>query len=277
MGGFFGVGAAPASPWFRSLGDQTYVGSNNATTNIFGSATPHTNGSWAQIISSTSGETTLLSVFVTGIGVNARDSSTLLSIGVGASGSESSIISGIAVGSSNVIDGQRPGLYFFLPVKIASGSRISARVQSLFPTQQVQITIFAYNFGASSFLTTSSDVIGTNTATSKGTQLGASNAWTEIISSTTKDYSALTLIPSLASTNIVSNINASMEIGIGASGSEVVIGKIEFFVITNEFIAMRINQFNLIGREIPAGTRIAVRQSSSLTDIYACVVGAPKV
>lgn len=275
--GFFGVGAALASPWFSSLGDQTYVGSNNTLTTLTASATPHTNGSWTQIISSTSGETTLLSVVVAGIGVNARDSSTLLSIGVGASGSESSIISGIAVGSAALIDAARPSVYFFLPVKIASGSRISARIQSVFSSQTAQIGIYAYNFGASSFLTTSLDVIGTDTATSKGTQLSASNAWTEIISSTTKAYSALTLVPSLASTSITSNVNSSMEIGIGASGSEVVIGKIESSITTSESISMRNIQFNLIGKEIPSGTRIAVRQSSSLTEIYACVVGAQKV
>lgn len=274
--GFFGT-QSQSSPWFSSLTNQTYVASNSGTQLLVASSTPNTNGLWTQIISSTSDEATLLAVYISAIGINSQDSSTLLSIGVGASGSEASIISGIAVGGANVIDGPRPGVYFFIPVKIPSGSRISGRIQGIRASQNANITIYAYNFGFSSFLTTSSDVIGTDASTSKGTLLSANNSWTEIISSTTKSYSAIALIPSLSSGNISSTTNFTMEIATGGSGSEVIIGKIDLSIVSNDFIAMRFNQFNLIGKEIPAGSRISVRQSSSSTEIYACIIGSPKV
>lgn len=275
MGFFGGQAQAAATPWFSDA-NQELVG-NNVGTTLTASSTPHTKGAWTQLIASTTEETTLLAVGMTTVAITNTDTATLLDIGVGASGSESAIVSNIAVGSANAGATGADGLYFFIPIKIASGSRISARIQSVVASRSGVVTVFAYKFSSSSLIPTSADVIGTSTATSEGTTLSASNAWTQIISATSQDYSAIILLPSLSDAAVASSLNFTMDVGIGASGSEVVIGTSVGRVFSTEGIAIRTVQYNLIGREIASGTRIAVRQSTALTTLDACIIGIPKV
>ena len=172
-------------PWFAEFGPL--IDSNSVGTVVTADSTPHTKGSWTQLVASTSAEINCLVVTIVAVALNATDTASLLDIGVGASGSESAVAENIAVGGAGVSIPAAHSIHFVLPVKIAAGSRIAARLQSLVGSRSGTVTVNGYNFGATQAIPTTLDVLGTNTATSEGTALAASNTWTQIVSSTAKD------------------------------------------------------------------------------------------
>jgi hypothetical protein len=251
--------------WFEDGAYQIIDTSSLVT--ITANTSAHTKGSWTELIASSSGNASFIQVIVQGVSTSGTNTATLIDLATGASGSETAFASDIAIGGAapSATGGTTritAGIVFGFPIKIASGTRVSARIQSVVTggkTAACEITLI--DAGDYATAPTSVDVIGTSTANSQGTSFsGASGTWVEATSSTSQAYRAIAYVGSVHNANIVS-FAAISSIGIGASGSEVVIGDTRYVVGTLETIST-LYPFNLVfGRAIPSGSRLAVKHN----------------
>ena len=256
--------------WFersaRVLGSS---GQSTATANT----AAHTKGAWQQVIASTAAQGSWLHVNCSGFSTNATNTASLLDIAIGASGSEVAIISNVAVGGAG-------GVYFTFPVQIPSGSRLSARIQSVVTGGKTgTITMWVVDAGDYSLSPASVDVIGTSTATSQGTSFtGASGTWVEATASTSRRYRAISFVISTHDSDIATITSSLMEIGVGAAGSEVAFASQRFSSSAGEFIG-NAQPFPIDphGRDIPAGSRLAVKHAitANPSKYGFCLIGIP--
>jgi hypothetical protein len=251
------LGATPLfrnEDWFED-GAQQVVTPRGLSVNTTASASAHTKGAWSQLISSTNSDASAIWLFVNNA-TSATDTAALLDVGTGASGSETSVISNIAIGSANQ-------WRVLLPLKIPSGTRIAARVQSVVSSRVASIGVQPINVGDYATAPTSLDVIGSDTATSKGTSFsGASGTWVQGIASTSQAYRGVALIVSGHDANFGNQSGVLFTVGVGASGSEVEFGDMYLGLINNETISTELGTgTQLFGRSIPAGSRLAVKHT----------------
>jgi hypothetical protein len=252
--GFFG--GVTNADWFENASPNII---NSGSASPTGSATINTKGSWSQIISSSSGNTSFIFISLNNVGNAATNTATLLDIGTGASGSETAIIGDVAIGAS----GSSGGITntFGVPFKIPSGTRVSARIQSVVASKTSTISAFVMDLGGYDTAPTSVDVIGADTANSKGISFsGASGSWTEAIASTSRNYRAVCCVLSSHNSDIAT-LTISWDVGIGASGSEVVFGNGRTSTSSAELLSNATPYNYLFGRKIPAGSRLAVRHN----------------
>jgi len=256
--GFFG-GVTSALDWFEDA-SPNIISSGTAIT-VTANLLANTKGSWTQLIASSSGNTSLIVVSAAGVGATGTNSATLLDIGTGASGSETTIIADVAVGASGTA-GQGVNNAFGIPFKIPSGTRISARIQSVVAGGKTAgISAFIMDLGNYDTAPTSVDVIGADTANSKGISFsGASGSWVEAIASTSRDYRAVCCVLSAHNSDLA-GITITWDVGIGASGSEVAFGNGRSSTNTLETLSNATPYNSLFGRKIPAGSRLAVRHN----------------
>jgi hypothetical protein len=253
------LGATPLfrdEAWFEGNRPPRIVlrTANASLVTLAASATPHTKGSWSQLVASTSANASVIGFRVSGVNTAATNTATLLDIGTGASGSESVILSNIAVG------GNANPSYFVAPFKIASGTRLAARVQSAVGSKSVGLITFLFDGGDYATAPTSVDVIGASTANSQGTSFsGASGTWVEGVASTSQAYRGVVLVLSAHDSDTANLVNANFEIGVGASGSEVAFGDINHTFNNSEQSISELPFHSLFGRKIPAASRLAVK------------------
>jgi hypothetical protein len=215
-------------------------------------------------------------VLVTLVAANGTNTATLLDIGTGASGSETAVASNIAVGNAAAATGVF-GTFFAFPCKIPSGTRLSARIQSVVASKNSNVQLFTISAGDYATTPTTVDAIGADTANSKGTSMsGSSGTWTEIIASTTQAYRAVAFVAS-AHSNDTAQINVNFDIGTGSSGSETIIGSARNVYTSTEISATLAPATCLFGANLPAGTRLAVRHNiASNPDRYGVtLIGIP--
>lgn len=267
-------------PWFYSLGGLELLHTNNLDTSanavtVTSSATIHTKGSWAELVASTAGESGLLTLHFSGVGTSATETSMLVDVGVGASGSESIIAENIAVGGASAAAN---GILVCLPVRIASGSRIACRIQALIASDTVAVRYGVYKTTAMQVLPSTVDVIGTDTATSRGTAMsGVSGTWVQATASTSRRYRAVYLVPSIVGTNL-NTTRIIYDVGFGASGSEVKLGTTAVQAVSTEDVRTYPHLINLpIACDVPAGSRLAVRHdlATGPSGYSVCLVGIP--
>jgi hypothetical protein len=274
------LGATPLfrnTAWFEDYNGVTVPNFSNGGIAVAGSPA-HTKCSWLQLFSSTSADCNLLDIFLQGLSAVATDCATVLDIGIGASGSETVVAGDIAVGGIGTFS-------LRLPISIPSGTRIAARIAGVRGSSQgcSLNTAGIYNVASSASLIPSSvDVLGVDTATSTGTAMsGASGTWVEIVASTSQDYIALSIIPSLTDTDTPNIAEHRLTVGVGAAGSEVEIGELLCNVTSNESINNRpaTAPINMFGREIPAGSRLAIKHNiaANPSKYDACIIAVPKV
>jgi hypothetical protein len=249
-----------ATPLFR---DQAWYENYSPIINdvtggitVTANSSAHTKGAWAQLIASTSADNSFAVVVVNGVAASATNTATLLDFALGASGSETAFISNIAVGGgSNLVSG--------FPIKIPSGSRLSARIQSVVTGgKTASVTTFLYNAGSYSTAPTALDVIGADTANSKGTSFsGSSGTWVEATSSTSQAYRAVAAVVSIHDADIANANNLLYTIGVGAAGNEVEFGTLRASVTNAEAASTSEPRPLVFGRVIPAGSRLAVKHA----------------
>ena len=253
-----------ATPLFRATSffedDVATLVNAGAATTVTANSSAHTKGSWAQLIASSSANASLLVVGANVFG-NATDTSALLDIGTGASGSESVLVGDIAIGGHATVNAN-VSAYFGIPIKIASGTRIAARFQSIVTGgRTISMRAYLIDMGDYAIAPTSVDVSGTDPATSTGTLMsGASGTWVQITASTSRAYRAVVVVPSLA-TNDAPNATLEYTLGTGAAGSEVAIGQIEADSSVSELLGIRPTLSPLIAKNIPSGTRLAIKHN----------------
>lgn len=273
------LGATPLfrnTAWFQD--DSPTRGSASSAVTVTASASAHTKGSWSPIIASTSTDVDYMIVSVRGVGVGGSASGTLLDIGKGAAGSETSIAENVAVGSNGGASTTN-NVSFGIAANIPSGTRIAARIQSVVTGGKTAVVeIYTFNFGGASLVPSTVDVLGTDTATSRGTAIAANNTWTPITASTSQAYIGLAFVPS-ASNSVMATLAGVFEVGVGSSGNEQTVGFFDYDSTTSEFILNRApndSAFWIFGRDIPAGSRLAIRQDQNTTTLDGCIIGIPK-
>jgi hypothetical protein len=261
-------------PWYRRS-RVGYIGTVPNQINATYAATAHAKGAWAQIVASTA-ENVSLVILSAQVSAAATDTSTLIDIGVGAAGAETVVVPDVAIGGWNTHQ-------VAIPLAIASGTRVAIRVQGT-RTSPAAATIVLHLMSSDEFQATptSVDIIGVNTGTSAGTAMsGASASWVQMTPATAKDYQAVLILPSTSSTDTAA-IAVLYELGIGASGSETVLGAQAASYNTAEAIApagARTAFMPPVGGPIPAGSRLAIRHSIATNpDRYnVCLIGIPYV
>jgi hypothetical protein len=269
------------APWpfvFDGLTLGNATANADGTSNLTTGVTTHTKTAWTQLFASTAARAGLMSINIQQQNVSAANNSTLIDIATGAAGSETAILSDLAVGGATSAGGAYTGISFFVPVRIAAGTRVSARAQTAVASRNVTVHMALYNLRSALTLPTSLDVIGTSTATSAGTAMsGASGTWVQITASTSQLYRAILLIPSVGSTS-VTTVSTDMDIGVGAAGSEVVIGTVPMRFTSAEQAGNPIESPYLpMAYQIPAGSRLAVRHrlASNPGGAAVCLIGVP--
>jgi hypothetical protein len=229
--------------------------------------TSHVKGAWVELIASTAAEANLIFVQVYNVSVSGQATGTLLDLGVGATGSESVVAGNIAVGSATIASSQLT--MFPLRINVPSGSRIAARIQGVRSLQTATIVVTTLTGDPAP---SSVEVLGTDTATSRGTLCNTST-FTEIVGSSNA-YREIVIINSM-SANTVSNDAGISELAIGASGSELSVCKVPTQRSSVETIGMQIGTPYVVqvGPAVPAGTRLSAKSGVGSTDV--CVIGVP--
>lgn len=77
----------------------------------------------------------------------------------------------------------------------------------------------------------------------------------------------------------MSNLTGVFEVGVGSSGSEQTVGFFDYDTSTSETIVNRgpaDSAFWIFGRDIPAGSRLSIRQDQNTTLLDGCIIGIPK-
>ena len=264
-------------PWFSTLTNFRPI-TPVYTATPTASATPHTKGAWSQLTASTSADAGLLLIRAEAVATTATETSMLLDVGIGAAGSETPIMENLAIGGASSASGLALGVIMPLPVRIASGSRLSCRIQALIGSDTVNVSATPFALNARQMLPTTVDVIGTSTTTSRGTAFsGSFGTWTEITASTSQRYRAILLSPSVIGTDIVS-FTRDLEIAVGAVGSEVEIGRVYVDYRNTESVFHAATFFYApIACDIPAGSRLSVKTPVTANpDRYGvCLIGVP--
>jgi hypothetical protein len=270
-----------ATPLFKDVAwyEDNYTAVNDSgEVTVTANSSAHTKGAWSELIASTSANASLLVLNVTEISASGVSTETLIDIGVGGSGSESAVIPNVAVGGALTSNTVQAGIIVAIPIKLASGSRISARIQSVVTGGKTAVVqAFLYSVGDYNDAPTSVDVIGGNTATSRGIEFsGGTGTWVQATASTSRAYRAVAYVPSLHTTTGAS-FTRDFDIGVGASGSEQEFGKTFVTYNTAEFVQSAPPNLTLFGRNIPAGSRLAARHYiNSNSDRYGfTLIGIP--
>lgn len=255
--------------------------------------TAHTNSAWVEIVGSASAAKALtLSI---GCSVNAANTSTLIEIAKGSAGSEATILAKTPVGSwsSTSAAADRNGL--FIPVQIADGDRISARIQGARTSGSVNIYSPITIENTRTTTATALDVIGADLATSRGVALSDTpDVYVEVIGSAEATYNALIPIVSAGNASLLARTSL-VTIATGAAGSEVDLFQAGVQTTTTEvvyfnglrtltpndvtfFAAGTSTPTNYGGNNIqpvfiPQGTRIAAKISSGTARSDIAIIG----
>jgi hypothetical protein len=257
------LGATPLfrnEDWFAESYDLI---NESSVVTVTANSSAHTKGAWSQIIASASANASLLILLVKDIQTSTANTATLLDLATGASGSETAFASNIAVGGA--VTSTTDGIVFAIPIKIANGTRLSARIQSVVTGgKTASVQAYLFNVGDFSTAPTSVDVIGGNTANSEGISCsGSSGTWVEAIASTSQAYRAVALVPSTHNASVGFANIVQYDVGVGAAGNEVDFGLVKFVTTTQESVRSTPPYLSLFGANIPAGSRLAVRHNTT--------------
>jgi hypothetical protein len=243
------------------------VTASTTLTTVTAHATAHTKGSYTELLAATGFDTSGLMLRLGGApSASGVDSSTLLDIAVGAAGSEVVLVANIPLGG--YISGDRYA--WVLPVRVPAATRIAARTQSAVTSQAITLQVVPFGGG---FLGPEgyarATTYGSDTATSSAVQpttagtLHTKGAWTQVNASIVNPMRALTVCVAAPVTNSATTAAGLLDIGVGASGSEIVIvPNVNFSISSAEQcqyvpITVPVNQ--------PAGVRVACRYQSAST------------
>lgn len=202
--------------------------------------------------------------------ITATTLNAYIDIGIGPdSGNVTTIIE--KLGASQA---QGLGVLYWMPIRFPPDTPIWARHQNTSASAKagVQISFQGGNMNPGQFPSFSGMVaIGAVTASTTGTSItpngaAAEGAWAQIIASTTDDYGGLMASPLFnVDTTLTSGLITTIDIGIGGSGSEKVVGE----NVTRQILWSSAEQKDAVCFPtfcgVPAGSRLVARASGSTT------------
>lgn len=222
-------------------------------------------GVYAQLIASTLFDSHVLTISAEQVGANVRDN--LLDIAVGAAASEQDIVSNL------LFSGRIPTDTVVIPLYVAAGSRVSARIQS---TQVSEVLDVAVHLFGKTLMNSSplhrETTYGAATGDTGGTGVdpgGVANtkgAYAQLTASSTNNCRELLLAFGSRSNSGAVDSSFLVDIAVGAATSEQII-------IADIMLRQGANRdeilphfFGSVPVNIPAGTRIAARAQSDIID-----------
>lgn len=264
-------GSVLSIAWYQGQSQDAVVKSGSSVRQTYtatASATPHTVGSYTEIVSALSQD--IAGIFVqitTATSVSATDSSSLINIAIGGAGSEVVVVPNIGIGYKATAN--LTGL--FIPIKISKGTRVAFNAQSVIGSKTIACRfIFVYSRRKVIASPTQIDTYGADTLTSAGVTIsnpGAGNtkgSYTEITASTDRPYQGLFISIQGAQSTAISSGSALVDVAIGPGGNEInIIEDLHCVTTTGESIDPITP--STIMRHIPAGTRISARYQRSTT------------
>src|SRR6185437_3003572 len=237
---------------------------------VTSSASANTVGAYSELITSTPRDSTWMIVQIQNSGAATSGIITSTNISFGASGSEVNVVNNLRMqtDSNSSLPGQA-SCYMF-PLVVPAGTRIAANMQSnaaAASTTRMTVQLFDDAFGS---ITGGGaiDTYGFNSATSGGVVVdpgstgNTKGAWSRVTASLTNDLAGFFLGFDYGSGSTGSfQYYWTMDVGVGASGSEVVV--LPDFQIYGKSITntKSISPPNTpyFPIQIPAGTRVALR------------------
>jgi len=229
-------------------------------------------GAWTELIAATTAETHFVDLAVFNFFIAGSTCPALLDLGVGAGGAEVAVVSSVAVGGAHNVG---PGIMYRLPVAIQKGARVSCRITSANASLPASATVTAvcHQSGNSGRSPSRLVPMGATVASSSGVTISTSNTWTEITASAPESFAALIFTRHTADGSMLASFE-TWEIGVGASGSEVTVGRHVQKGTTSE--SWSDTGVLIVHRHVPAGSRISVRTSNATaTNIGVVILGVP--
>lgn len=246
------------------------VGPTASEAVLTASASANTKGSYTEIIASLGFTCNAAIATTTFQGASAAGRQLLIDIATGAGGAETVVVPNLISDSNLTATSHAPGTYF-LPLSVTSGTRIAARNQANTTgsqTTQIALTLIAAGGvdGITPFVN-----YGADTSDSGGLEVdpgGAANtkgSYAELTASSSAVAQFLLLMVTLRGNTGASSGRWLVDIATGAAASEVVL-----IPDVRVSVGLGANEINPRSQPfltyIAAGTRIAVRASSSITD-----------
>lgn len=205
-------------------------------------------------------------------GVNTTSNAdSLIDIATGAAGLEVILIADLLFSSGDI---QGESNLIYVPISIASGTRLSARHQNRGTSGTVDVAIIlTTDSGLDVTAFTACDTMGAVTSDSGGTQIdpGAvahtkNSPYVEIVASTANTYKALIVAIGQIQNTSIAGAHFLFDVAIGASGSEIdFLSNLSFSGgSTSDTFQPKI--FGPFACDIPSGLRLSVRGQSSTTN-----------
>lgn len=238
-------------------------------TTLTANATPHDKGAWAQLFATANYDVWAISFTNNTDAISAGDSNILLDIGVGAAASEVVVVKEMVIGGagSSLATGGAINKQYWLPIYIPKGARVAARIQSLTTVKTTSILMVLHGGPSAAPWPAFSgvDCIGADPLTSGGLALTAGNtgtesAWTNIGSTTTRQYFGIMPVVQPAANATMSALAYHVEAGY----SSTTLGEWWFATSTSEECALICPPMPTLTR-IPIGTQLQVRAECSGT------------
>jgi len=226
------------------------------------------NSTYTELIASTAFTAYMIQIMFSNVVGSGADTSMLVDLAIGGAGSESVIIPDLNAGfAANVAGGASVGgQKYIFPLKIPSGSRLSATAQSVIASDDVRVSVWLWGkpnrpMWAGQTVT----AYGVNAAASKGVDVAlgtsaAEGSFTEITSSTTRAHRFLALgIGAAADLGVAATAPGFIDVGVGAATESVIASNMPFSLGTGEDISFPFPMS--VWADVAASQRIAVRGS----------------
>ncbi len=242
-------------------------------TQINASGIPHNDGAWAQLgtVGVEAGGFYLYIGRLGSTGGPLNPFSGLIDIGYDPAGGTTYAVIVPDIYAATGGPGRGPPWWMFWPIPLQEGATVAARWRASTTTKNAKVTLYPVSFGWSSpFRLQQALNYGTIGGSSTATQIdpgGTANTkggWVQLTSSTSIPLRHLTIVTHQENA-AGSNANWRVDIGAGASGSEIVI--VPDLLLTA--LALNDNCYPAakgFWRDIPSGTRLAVQAACSITD-----------
>jgi hypothetical protein len=246
------------------------VGADDVPVTLTSGSTAGTKGAYTQLIASTAADAYCLWIWARGVAVSAGDGRCLIDVAVGPSGSESVILPDLNFGAAPASNTAHERV-MAIPIYIPKGTRIAARCQRDTASGTVTIGWMLDEQpvwpGTVGQVGTSYGVNATNT---RGviitTGNGAYGSWQQIVASTTSPHRWWW--PGIDGGGDTTQTNAAciVQLGVGAAGSEQVLGTWHFRATGTEDLCGPHRPLPVYN-PLPAGVRIAARASNGANSL----------
>jgi hypothetical protein len=232
------------------------------------SGTAHVKGPYTQLVASTAFDAAGFVVAVVN-DVSAAAISYLVDIAVGAAGAEQVLVPNLLMDTASIAS--RLFGSCWVPLPIAAGSRISARLQNSTTTGTLAVGLTLMGGGLSGLPSGGQmTALGADPATSNGTIIDAAatahtkGAYSQLTASTPHAIRAVLLSIGSNKNSVPATNKWLVDIAVGAAGAEqVLVGNLLFTCGQERPVPSLVGPLPC---SIPAGVRVAARSQCSVTD-----------